>query len=172
MPVISLQSLNILDRDAFVAICGRFFEHSPWIADRTYPSRPWRSREGLHCAMCHTLASATMEERVTLIAAHPDLVGKAALANQLTAESTSEQKSAGLGALSSEETALFQKYNAEYRAKFSFPFVICARENKKDAILAAFPVRLRNTRDEEIAAALREIEKIARLRLFDAISET
>lgn len=171
MSVISLQSLNNLDRDAFIAICGRFFEHSPWIAERTWPARPFPTRDALHHALCETLSRATVTEQIQLIAAHPDLVGKAALANALTTESTREQSAAGLGNLSADEIALFQRYNAEYHAKFSFPFVICARENKKDAILAAFPVRLRNTREQEIATALREIEKIARLRLMDAISE-
>ena len=73
--------------------------------------------------------------------------------------------------LTDDEVKLFERYNAEYRAKFGFPFVICAREKKKDAILAAFPVRLGNTREREIETALGEIEKIARLRLLDAVRE-
>ena len=171
MAQISLQSLNTLDRAGFVAICGRFFEHSPWIADRTWPTRPWASREALHSALCEALSIARLDEQISLIAAHPDLVGKAAIAGQLTSESTREQYAAGLGNLSAEEIALFQKYNNAYRDRFGFPFVICARENKKDAILQAFPIRLTHSREQEIAAAVREIEKIAKLRLFDAISE-
>jgi 2-oxo-4-hydroxy-4-carboxy-5-ureidoimidazoline decarboxylase len=172
MPHVDIESLNALDRSAFVAICGRFFEHSPWVADRTWTTRPWASRESLHEALCQTLALATLDEKVALICAHPDLVGNAALAGPLTSESTREQSAAGLGELSSEEISLFQQYNSAYRAKFSFPFVICARENKKEAILAAFPLRLQNARDQEIATAIREIEKIAKLRLLDAIAES
>lgn len=171
MAQISLQSLNTLDRAGFVAICGRFFEHSPWIADRTWPTRPWASREALHAAMCATLSVARLDEKIALIAAHPDLVGKAALAGQLTAESTREQAAAGLGTLTADEVTLFQKYNSQYREKFAFPFVICARENKKAAILKAFPIRLNNSRVQEVETAIKEIEKIAKLRLFDAISE-
>ena len=73
--------------------------------------------------------------------------------------------------LSADEIERFEQYNAAYRDKFGFPFVICARENKKEAILAAFPVRQQNTREQEIDAALIEIAKIARLRLFDAVTE-
>ena len=73
--------------------------------------------------------------------------------------------------LSPQEVADFERYNADYRERFGFPFVICTRENKKEAILAAFPLRLRNSREAEIETALAEIGKIARLRLLDLITE-
>jgi OHCU decarboxylase len=115
--------------------------------------------------------AATRDEQLNLINAHPDLVGTAALAGQLTAESTREQASAGLGNLTPDERGRFARYNAQYRGQFGFPFVICARENKKDAILAAFPRRLANSRDVEIQTALVEIGKIARLRVLDAVAD-
>src|SRR5690606_39037515 len=99
------------------------------------------------------------------------LVGRLARAGQLTHESTREQASAGLDRLSPDEIAAFDRHNAAYQAKFGFPFVICARENRKDAILAAFPVRLAHSREQEIATALAEIGKIAWLRLADAVWE-
>jgi OHCU decarboxylase len=169
---VPLKTLNELDRASFVAVCGPLFEHSPWIADRTYLKRPFASLDALHAALVETVTDATPAEQVGLIAAHPDLVGKLAKEGRLTSESTAEQRAAGLGALSPAEADTFDRNNAAYKAKFSFPFVICARENKKDAILAAFPVRLNNTREQEILTALAEIAKIARLRLLDAVSET
>jgi OHCU decarboxylase len=117
------------------------------------------------------LRGASRDEQVKLIAAHPDLVGRLAREGRLTRESTREQEVAGLAQLTADEVAAFERFNAQYRATFGFPFVICARENKKEAILAAFPVRLRNTREQEIETALGEIEKIARLRLRDAVRE-
>jgi OHCU decarboxylase len=108
---------------------------------------------------------------VKLIASHPDLVGRLAREGGLTRESTAEQAAAGLDSLSADEIAAFERYNQAYRDKFSFPFVICARENKKSAILAAFPLRLQNTREQEISTALTEIYKIAKLRLLNAVSE-
>jgi 2-oxo-4-hydroxy-4-carboxy-5-ureidoimidazoline decarboxylase len=94
-------------------------------------------------------------------------VGKQALAGQLTKESTGEHASAGLDKLTAQEVELFQTNNAAYKGKFGFPFIICARLNKKEAILNGFKVRLQNSRDEEIKAALTEIFKIAELRLWD-----
>jgi OHCU decarboxylase len=167
----SLAALNQSDPLDFVRTCGPLFEHSPWIAERTCSKRPFASRDALHAALVQTMNAATREEQVQLIASHPDLVGRLAREGKLTGASTREQTAAGLTQLSPEEITKFEHYNAAYRAKFGFPFVICARENKKDAILAAFPGRLNNTREQEIESALAEIAKIARLRLMDAVQD-
>jgi OHCU decarboxylase len=169
--LITLRELNVCDRDAFLRVCGPLFEHSPWIAQRTFHRRPFASVEVLHRELCSTMRGAARDEQVKLIASHPDLVGCLAREGRITRESAREQAAAGLAQLSTHEVAAFERYNAEYRARFGFPFVICARENKKDAILAAFPMRLQNSRDQEIDTALREIEKIARLRLRDAVRD-
>jgi 2-oxo-4-hydroxy-4-carboxy-5-ureidoimidazoline decarboxylase len=159
--------LNFLSRDEFIRIVGPVFEHSPWIAEATWSKRPFASVEELHQALCETVQVAGEEKQLALIRAHPDLVGKLALAGQLTKESTVEQASAGLDRLTLEEVELFQQNNAAYKAKFGFPFVICARLNKKEAILNGFKVRLQNSHEQEIQAALGEIFKIAELRLRD-----
>ena len=163
----TLSQLNSLSREEFIRIVGPVFEHSPWIAEVTWPQRPFASVEELHRALCQTVTDASEAQHLALIRAHPDLVGKLALAGQLTKESTSEQAGAGLGNLKPEEVALFQQNNAAYKEKFGFPFVICARLNKKEAILNGFKVRLQNSRAQEIQAALVEIFKIAELRLRD-----
>ena len=166
---ISLLELNQCGRSAFVGVCGPLFEHSPWIAQHTWPARPFENLHALHQALCQTMYGASKEEQIALICAHPDLVGRMA---DLTNDSKSEQAAAGLTELNAEDAAAFKRYNAAYRAKFGFPFVICARENKKDAILKAFPIRLENTPEQEIATALGEISKIALLRLKDRVYET
>ena len=167
----TLSQLNAMDEPQFVATVGPVFEHSPWIAQRTFPKRPFASILELHGRLVATVRAADESEKLGLIRTHPDLVGKMAREGGLTRESTAEQRAAGLTALSAAEVKQFDEYNAAYRERFGFPFVICARENRKDAILAAFPVRLKNTREAEIDAALGEISKIARLRLIDAIDE-
>ena len=161
----ALSHINELPREEFVRLAGPVFEHSPWIAERTAPVRPFASVAALHAAMCGVVRAATADEQLALIRAHPDLVGRVVL----TAESQGEQTAAGLTDLSPEEVALFDRYNREYQARFHFPFVICARLNRKDAILAAFPARLKNSAEEERGAALSEIFKIAQLRLTDLI---
>ena len=165
----TLAQLNSLPCDEFVRVVGPVFEHSPWIAEATWARRPFAGVEQLHGALCQTVRDASESQKLALIRAHPDLVGRAALAGTLTRESTGEQASAGLSQLTAEEIAAFQNYNAAYREKFGFPFVICARLNRKEAILAGFEARLHNSPEQEVAAALEEIFKIAELRLRDLI---
>ena len=168
---VPLSELNARDMDAFVSVCGPLFESSPWIAERTWHRRPFDSLDALHRALVATVESASQEEKLRLIASHPDLVGRLACQGRLSRESTAEQGAAGLERLSEAEVTRFARLNEEYRGKFGFPFVICARENRKDAILVAFPARLSHTREQEMATALTEIAKIARLRLVDAVTE-
>jgi 2-oxo-4-hydroxy-4-carboxy-5-ureidoimidazoline decarboxylase len=167
---LSISQINALSPAEFTRIFGPVFEHSPWIADAAARKRPVAGLEQLHAAMCEIVRTAPIEKQLSLIQVHPDLVGRAALAGTLTKESTNEQASAGLDNLTTDEVALFQKQNAAYRHKFGFPLIICARLNKKDAIIAGFERRLQNSRTEEIKTALEEIFKIAELRLRDLVS--
>lgn len=169
----TLAEVDGWDRDAFVARLGFLFEHSPWVVEAAWADRPFASRNDLHRALVSAVARAGEESQVALIRAHPDLVGRAALAGTLTRASSGEQQAAGLdpGRLTLAEIARFGELNDAYKSRFGFPFVICARENTKDAILAGFAARLGNTRDDEIATAIAEIGKICWYRLGDAVDE-
>ena len=168
---LTLSWLNELNCTDFVSSVGPIFEHSPWITERVWSKKPFTSIQELHSAMCNSVRGAGLEKQLALIRAHPDLVGRAALAGTLTRESTNEQAGAGLNKLSPDEISLFQKQNEAYRSKFGFPFVICVRMNKKEAILAGFEKRLQNTPEQEVHIALEEIFKIAEFRLRDLISD-
>jgi OHCU decarboxylase len=106
---------------------------------------------------------------MALILAHPDLAGKAAVAGELTPESTREQASAGLDRLTPEEYEAFTRLNIGYREKFGFPMIVCVREHTKESILAQAEARMEHSREQEIEVALGEIAKIARLRLQDLV---
>jgi OHCU decarboxylase len=162
--------LNTCPIDAFVAEIGFAFEDSPWIARAAAARRPFADRDALHAAMLAALESAGDAAKVALIEAHPDLAGRVAREGRLTAASAAEQSGAGLGALTPAEIGRFDADNAAYRARFGFPFVICARENTKASILDALARRRENDRTTEIATALAEIAKIARLRIEDSVS--
>ncbi|OZB17293.1 MAG: OHCU decarboxylase [Rhodobacterales bacterium 34-62-10] len=161
-----------MDRADFVARFGGVFEHSPWIAERAWelelgPAHD--SAAGLHNALARMFRSATEAERLGVLTAHPDLAGKLAAAKRLTAESTSEQASAGLDALTDAERARFTELNTAYVARHGFPFIIAVRDNTKASILAAFETRLNNDRATEFATACAQVERIARLRLEDML---
>lgn len=165
----TLAEINALDRSAFTAALGHLFEHSPWIVEETWARRPFRDAAQLHAELCATMRAASRDRQVALITAHPDLAGRLARQKQLTADSTREQASAGLDQLTDAELAEFEKLNRSYRGRFRFPFIICARLNAKEAIVAAMRARLTHAPEVEFATALSEIEKIARLRLDEVL---
>jgi 2-oxo-4-hydroxy-4-carboxy-5-ureidoimidazoline decarboxylase len=140
------------------------FEHSPWVESRA-DSRP--SSGDRHADLMAVVESATREEQLALIRAHPELAGKAAVDGGLTEASAAEQASAGLDRLTQAEFDRFHALNAAYREKFGFPFIICVRLTDKAGILAAMERRLANDRDSEIATAIGQIGEIVRLRLED-----
>jgi OHCU decarboxylase len=167
----SLHELNTCDSVTFIEVCGPVYEHAPWVAEQVAGQRPFDSRGAIHAAMQAAVAAATPELQLSLIRGHPDLVGRATEAGALTADSAAEQAAAGLFRLTDAQREAFRRYNAAYRQKFDFPFVICARENRTEAILAAFPIRLEHSAEKELATALREIGRIAWLRLLDRVNE-
>ncbi len=166
---VTIEQVNALGQGEFVTIFGGVFEGSPWVAEAAWKKRPFGSLDDLHRVMRDVVQQAGGVRQETLICAHPDLVGRAALSGTLTPASTREQASSGLDNLTPGEISRFEELNRNYRDKFGFPFVICARENKKDAILAGFATRLSHSRESEIETALTEIAKIARLRLEELI---
>ncbi len=161
-----------LDRAAFLARFAAVWEHSPWIAEGAFDrglGATEDTAEGLHAAMVAVMRAAADPAKLALIRAHPDLAGKLAAAGRLTAESTGEQASAGLDRLTDAERAEFMRLNEAYQARFGFPFILAVKGRSKDEIRDAFIARLRNDPAAEFAEALRQIERIALLRLKDLL---
>lgn len=157
-----------MERDAFVARFADIYEHSAWIAEAVYDrglSGREDSADGLAEAMGTVLAGADDEAKLRLIRAHPDLAGRAAIAGDLTTSSKSEQAGAGLDQCTPDEFRRFQGLNDGYKTKFGFPFILAVAGRDRHQILDAFEERIRNDPAEEFREALRQIDRIARLRL-------
>jgi OHCU decarboxylase len=162
-----------MPRDEFVAKFGGVYEHSAWIAQALYQrglSQHEDTPQGLAAAMSSILADADDSAKLALIRAHPDLAGRAAIAGDLTVASRSEQAGAGLDRCTPEEYRRFQELNDLYKGRFGFPFIIAVAGKTRHDILEAFEQRLENDRDSEFAEALRQIDRIARLRLEAMLS--
>ena len=156
----------MLDAAAFRARYGGVYERSPWVAEQAYPRAKDETDPARLAEIMSAIVDAADEERkLALIRAHPDLADRAAIRDGLTAASSEEQASAGLDQCTEQEYARFQSLNGRYKKKFGFPFVMAVRGRNRADILAAFEQRLGHEREEEMAAAIREIHKIARLRL-------
>jgi 2-oxo-4-hydroxy-4-carboxy-5-ureidoimidazoline decarboxylase len=162
---VSLDDLNTVDSAGFAAAFADIFEHSPWVPQQVSAARPFASLAAAYEALTQAVRAAGVERQVELIRAHPDLAGKAARAGTLTADSKSEQASAGLDRLSEDEFKNFHRLNGAYKARFGFPFIICVRRHTKSSILRQFERRLENDPEAEREAALREIFCIVALRL-------
>ncbi len=161
---------SLCDRSTFTAAYGGVYEHSPWVAETAWDNRTGDSLdnlEGLMAAMRQVVDTAEEARQMTLICAHPDLAGKAAISKDLTPESRSEQSGAGLDRCTPAEFDEFQQLNAAYKQKFGFPFIIAVKGHDRHSILAAFRARLNHARDQEFRTALNEIHKIAGFRLLD-----
>ncbi|MEM7441010.1 MAG: allantoinase PuuE [Pseudomonadota bacterium] len=161
-----------MDRETFVAEFGGIFEHSPWIAEGAHELELGPTHDtaaGVHSALARVFRSATEDQRLGVLNAHPDLAGKLAAAGRLTAESTAEQAGAGLDMLTDQERATFTELNTTYTGKFGFPFIIAVKDNTKATILEAFHRRIDSDRATEFAEACRQVERIAELRLQEKL---
>lgn len=167
----TIDQLNAMSEDAFIAALSGIFEHSPWVAREAAPQRPFASVDALYDAMVAAVARAGSERQLALINAHPELAGKAAVRGELTAESTREQSGAGLTQCTQAEFDKLQRLNREYREKFGFPFILAVRGHDRATILANFEARVANDRDEELRASLEQVYRIARFRVDDLIGE-
>ncbi len=165
----TLDAVNALDAAAFVSTFGSIYEHSAWVAERAYAARPFATVTALANAMAAMVAAASESEQLALLRAHPDLAGRAALAGELTPASSAEQARAGLDKLTSAEMERFRRSNADYTARFGFPFILAVKYWGKAHILAAFDRRLHNTHEQEVRTALGEVDKIALVRLLDLV---
>ena len=169
---LTLAALNAADRAAFVALLEGIYEHSAWIAERAHAQAPFKSLEHLKQALADVVRQASEAEQLGLIRAHPELAGKAMVSKTLTAESTHEQGSAGLTDCTPQEFERLQRLNADYNAKFGFPFILAVRGPRglglpRAEIIATFARRLQHHPDFERAECLRNIHRIAEIRLND-----
>ena len=172
MMTLTLNQLNASTLTEFINLLDGTYEHSPWIAEQAFGQRPFASLAQLKQALAGVVRNASDQAQLALIRAHPELAGKAMVSNTLTAESTNEQSQAGLTGCTPEEFARLQQLNADYNAKFGFPFILAVRGPRglglaRTEIIATLTRRLENHPDFERAECLRHIHRIAEIRLND-----
>ena len=162
----TIADLNGLDRDGFLKAIGWVFEHSPWVAERAWPGRPFASLDSLHTAMVESMRAAANDEQLALLRAHPDLGARM----RMSEASVGEQASAGLDRLTPDDFRRLQQLNADYRTKFEFPFLFAVKGSTPAQILEALQERLPRDAETEFEEALQQVARIARFRLEEAIS--
>jgi 2-oxo-4-hydroxy-4-carboxy-5-ureidoimidazoline decarboxylase len=168
---VTVDQLNRMDLRPFVANLGTVYEHSPWIAEAVWAERPFDSVDSLAVAMARVVAESGADRQLALIREHPELAGRAMARAELTADSANEQSGAGLTQCTPAELAELSALNARYRERFGFPFVLAVKGYDRTGIIAELARRLDNDRTVEFAESLRQIDKIARLRLAALVTD-
>ena len=170
MNLLSIDAVNALDAAGFAARFGDVAEASPWVAEAAFEARPFVDREALVEAFVAAARAASPHEQLTLLRAHPDLAGRAAVAGDIAEESRREQAGAGLDRLTAEEFLRFDDLNARYRERFGFPFILAVKGATKDAVLAALEARIGNDAGAEHTTALANVQRILRFRIEDRVA--
>ncbi|KAK8746908.1 hypothetical protein OTU49_016891 [Cherax quadricarinatus] len=164
-----VSKVNALDYEEFIEVFGNVIEHCPLCAAAVWKHRPFSDVRHLHEEICRFIDDLPVAGREGILRCHPDLAGRLARAGQLTKESKREQEAAGVTSLTPEESQRLDSMNHSYREKFGFPFVICARRNKKEAILEGLRTRLNNSLEAEVEKGIMEVKNICYLRLLDLV---
>jgi len=168
---VRLPELNSLEEDEFVARLGAVFEHSPWVAERAWQRRPFKSIEELHGAMMAEVREAGFDDQLALVRAHPELAGREAGEGSLTEHSSGEQARLGFTDLSKEDFLKMKQLNAAYRKRFGFPCIVALRLHaSRDGVMQEMEARLANDAPAELRRALEQIGHITRARLAGIVS--
>jgi 2-oxo-4-hydroxy-4-carboxy-5-ureidoimidazoline decarboxylase len=165
----TLDQLNAMSPDAFVAALDGVFEHAAWVAEATAARRPFASVGALHDRLMAVVHAAPTDICAGFLRGHPPLSPKALADPGLTVSSRAEQGGLGMTSLG-EQLARFEAGSTAYEARFGFPFIVCVRRLTPPFVLRGLERRLANTPDRELAAALAEIGFITRLRLVDRVT--
>lgn len=164
-PSLGIQEINSMSQEKFAKEVGWVYEHSPWIAEKAWESRPFQNLEGIIDTLSSVVSNADTSQKLSLLRAHPDLGSKL----KMTDASQKEQKGAGLNQLSKDELATFQELNSQYVEKFGFPFIMAVKGQSKITILEALRNRFNHAYNQEFSTALLEVDKIARFRLEELL---
>jgi len=160
----TFDEINKLSQSEFVEIFANIFEKTKWIAEKLYNQKPFDDFKDLCSKMLGIFETAGKETQLKILEAHPDLADKVTV-NLLTSNSRSEQSNAGLDQCSEEEFNEFKNLNKSYRQKYGFPFVIAVKGKNKIEILSEFKKRILDSADKEFKEAIKQVVKIANLRL-------
>jgi 2-oxo-4-hydroxy-4-carboxy-5-ureidoimidazoline decarboxylase len=163
---VTIGELNRMNQTGFVDAVGWVFEHSPWVAERSFDARPFAGWDALHAAMIEQVERATFAERLALLKEHPDLGTRA----RLSQASAGEQAGAGLDSLTPSEFEQLHRLNTAYRERFGFPFLLAVKGSTKEDVLRALQARIQSSAEDEFREALRQVYRIARFRLEDMIA--
>ena len=157
----SEDKVNKLSKSDFISIFKNVFEKTEWIAEKTYALKPFSNFQEISSRMINIFENSNKDDLLKILNSHPEL----AVEKIMTQDSIKEQSNAQLNKCTKEELAEFIKLNKDYKKKFNFPFIIAVSGKNKSEILDNFRKRIKNDKNIEFKEAIRQVKKIASLRL-------
>ncbi|XP_069616386.1 putative 2-oxo-4-hydroxy-4-carboxy-5-ureidoimidazoline decarboxylase [Ranitomeya imitator] len=164
-----LEAINAMNYEQFLDIFGNVIEKCPMITATVWSRRPFSSFCDVENSVYEFIESLPTSGKEGILRCHPDLAGRELTSGTLTMESQQEQRQAGLTSLNSRERERMTLLNGQYKQKFGFPFVMCAKMADKEKIMEELTGRLRNAPSEELHKGIDEVKKICHLRLQDIV---
>ena len=158
-----INKINKLPESEFIKVFANIFENARWIAEELYKLKPFEDFNELSSKMMNIFDISTKEKKLKILNDHPDLGNKTKI-SLLTPDSLKEQKGVGLDQCTKEEFKEFKKLNDEYK-KFGFPFILAVKNKSKFEILSNFRKRINSEHQAEFEEAIKQVKKIATLRL-------
>ncbi len=165
-----LNKINELSKTEFTEVFGNIFENASWIAERLYSQKPFENFEDLSKKMISIFEESNNQNKLKIIISHPDLADQTKI-GFLTPDSNKEQSSVGLDQCTKIEFNEFKNLNLKYKKKFAFPFIVAVKGKKKSEILVNFKKRLLSDKESEFNEAIKQVKKIASLRLNELKKE-
>jgi len=158
-----INKINKLPQSEFIKVFANIFENALWIAEELYKQKPFKDFNELSSKMINIFEMSSKEKKLKILNNHPDLGNKAKI-SLLTPDSLKEQTSVGLDQCTKEEFSEFKKLNDAYK-KFGFPFILAVKGKSKIEILNNFRKRVNSEPKVELEEAIKQVKKIASLRL-------
>ncbi|CAB0663117.1 uracil-xanthine permease [Corynebacterium diphtheriae] len=166
---ITLDEINALDRDEFVATLRPLFNKETWPLEQAWESRPFTDVHELREAIQVAVLTAPSEQRDALIHDYPDTSAVLLATDAESRAISADRGSLGINELDDVETQQVLELSKEYRERFGMPFVYFLDTNDTVAsIVNAGLRRLANSDVQEHRVALTEIVEIANDR-FDIL---
>ena len=159
-----INKINNLSKSEFTEVFGNVFESAGWIAEALYEQRPFKDFQDLNQRMLSDFEAINNEKKLQILNSHPDLADKTKI-GLLTPDSNKEQNNAGLDKCTEKEFNEFKNLNDKYKKKFGFPFICAVKGKSKIEILNNFKERVTCDINAEFIEAVRQVKKIANLRI-------
>ncbi len=157
---VDLDTVNAMDREAFVDAFAGMYEGPKWPVERAWEHRPFADASELRRAFEDEVLSASEAEQEELIASYTDIAELAA--GEGDERANADAAALGLGEFDDVELAELTAVSQAYREKFHRPLVVCVTNlADREQLISTAWRRVESSPAREARFALGEVVDIA-----------